>query len=274
MKCKLEEVGGLSTRWLYEGDGPVVLLIHGVGGSGDMWYKNIDFLADKGYTAIAPDIVGHGFTAATEFEGEPPQMIAMRHLNALMDHVGADEYVVGGSSYGALLSSLMYFDRPERVKKAVLIGSGSTFHPSDDQVRTLEGARANGSKAMEEPTWRVCQQRLGNICYDPGTVLTETLLVQMTSYALPDRLDAYLKTIEGLMATADTHRVYDKLEKMDLPVLIITGREDIRSNWELTVEGQKRMPEARLEIYDKCGHLPMSEYPDKFNQQVMEFLAG
>ena len=274
MKCKIEEVGGLKTRWLHEGDGPVFLMIHGVGGSGDMWYKNIDFLAERGYTVVAPDIVGHGFTAAANFDGEPPQMVAVKHLNALMDHIGADQYIVGGSSYGALISSLMYFDRPDRVTKAVLIGSGSTFHPSDDQIKTLQGARANGSKAMQEPTWHVCNQRLGNICYDPATVLTETLLVQMTSYSLPDRLDAYLRTIEGLMATADTHRVYDKLEKMDLPVLIITGREDIRSNWELTVEGQKRMPDARLEIYDKCGHLPMSEYPDKFNEQVLEFLSA
>jgi len=273
MKCKIEEVDGIKTRWLYEGEGPVFLMIHGVGGSGDMWYKNIDFFAEK-YTVIAPDIVGHGFTQAVDFKGEPPQMVAVRHLNALMDHIGADKYCVAGSSYGALISSLMYFDRPDRVEKAVLIGSGSTFHPSEDQIKTLEGARANGSKAMQNPTWEVCQQRLGNICYDPATVLTETLLVQMTSYAQPDRLDAYLATIEGLMATADTHRVYDKLEQMDLPVQIITGRDDIRSNWEMTVVGQKRMPDARLEIYDKCGHLPMSEYADKFNQQVMEFLAG
>ena len=182
MKCKIEEVGGIRTRWLYEGDGPVFLMIHGVGGSGDMWYKNIDFFAEK-YTVVAPDIVGHGFTQAVDFKGEPPQMVAMKHLNALMDHIGADKYCVAGSSYGALLSSLMYFDRPDRVEKAVLIGSGSTFHPSDDQIKTLEGARANGSKAMQNPTWQVCQQRLGNICYDPATVLTETLLVQMTSYA-------------------------------------------------------------------------------------------
>ena len=55
MKCRFDTVGGLKTRWLHEGDGPAVLLIHGVGGSGDMWCKNIDALAEK----IHGDRAGH-----------------------------------------------------------------------------------------------------------------------------------------------------------------------------------------------------------------------
>jgi pimeloyl-ACP methyl ester carboxylesterase len=274
MRCKFDTVAGIKTRYLYEGSGPTLLMVHGVGASGDMWFHNVDYCAEK-FAVIAPDIVCHGFTAAVDFKGRTPQQAAVEHLNALMDHVGAKKYAVVGSSYGALLASLMYFTSPDRIDKLILVGSGSTFHPPEEQVKTLQGARANGSKAMENPTWEVCRQRLGNICYDPKTVVEEMLLPQMTSYAMPDRLPAYLATIEGMIKSVDSKewRVYHRLDQIKAKTLIITGREDIRSSWELTVAGHKKMPNAQLKIYEKCGHLPMSEHADRFNRDMMEFLC-
>ena len=59
MKIKFADIDGIRTRYLHEGDGPPLLLIHPVGTSGDMFCRNIDVLA-KDFTVVAPDVLGHG----------------------------------------------------------------------------------------------------------------------------------------------------------------------------------------------------------------------
>ena len=275
MRIKIEDIDGISTRYLYEGSGPALLLVHGVGGSGDMWLRNVDALGEH-YAVYAPDNIGHGFTASIDLRSGPPQPPMVKHLGALMDHVGAERYAIAGSSYGALLAGLMYFDRPERIDKLILIGSGTTFQPGDLTKKTLEGARANATTAMGDPTFETCHKRIANICFDAASVPDELIYAQLTSYALPDRFDFYRATIAGLIATVDDEelRVYKRLEMIAAPTLIITGREDIRSDWKLTEKALGRFPDAELVILDRCGHLPMSEHPDKFNDLTLKFLAG
>jgi pimeloyl-ACP methyl ester carboxylesterase len=260
---------------LYAGTGPALFLLHGVGVGGSTFFRNIDELG-KRYSVYAPDMLGHGFTDAVDFNGAPPQPATVRHLGLLADQLGLERYSVAGSSYGALIAALMWFDRPKRVDNLVLIGTGAVFHPAEEQERTLRNAAANASQALGDPTLDSCRKRLGAICYDPRAVPEEILLEQLSSYALPDRFDAYKATIAGLIATCSSaeHRVYTRLEQLKARTLILTGREDIRAQWRLHVEGRRRMPDARLLILEKCGHLPYIEQPQAFNTAVATFLAG
>jgi pimeloyl-ACP methyl ester carboxylesterase len=273
MRIKMIDIDGVRTRYLHAGDGYPLMLMHGVGVSGDTFLRNIDVLGER-YSVYAPDMLGHGFTDSVDYQGGPPQPHTVRHLGKLADALGLDHYCVGGSSYGALIAALMYFDRPQRVDSVILIGSGSTFHPPEGQAETLKAAFANGSKAMTDPTLDSCRLRMANILHDPAMVPEEMLLTQLTSYALPDRLDAYKATVSGMAASVDSdvHRVYTRLEKMDVPCLVITGRQDIRSDVDLTIAGCKRMPNAELIIFDDCGHMPYMEHPAQFNEAVAAFL--
>jgi len=260
---------------LHGGRGPALVLLHGVGMSGSTFIRNIDVLGER-FTVYAPDMVGHGFTDAVDFDEAPPQRLAVRHLALLADRLGIEQYSIGGSSYGGLIAALTWFERPERVEKLVLIGTGAVFHPGDEQERTLRGASANATQAMGDPTLESCRKRLAAICYDPKSVAEEILLDQLTSYSLPGRFDAYKSTIAGLIATCSSteHRVYARLEQLAAPTLILTGREDIRASIDLHIEGRRRMPNARLLVFDQCGHLPYLEHPAAFNSAVTAFLLG
>lgn len=275
MRARFIDVDGVRTRVLYAGSGPAVMFLHGVGVSADTFIRNIDALG-RDFTVVVPDMLGHGFTDAIDFSKAPPQQSAVRHLNRLADLLGLERYSVAGSSYGGLVAALMSLDRPQRVENLIVIGSGTVFHPSDEQEATLRAAAANAVQALGDPTLESCRKRLGAICFDAASVAEEILHVQLTSYALADRLDAYKATIEGLVATAhsDTHRVYSRLESIRARTLILTGREDIRAKWALHVEGRNRIPDSRLLIYERCGHLPYLEHPDAFNRDVRAFLKG
>ena len=274
MKIKFVDIDGIRTRYLYEGDGPPLLLIHPVGTSGDMFCHNIDVLA-KDFTVVAPDVLGHGWTGMINLNGGPPQPEVVKHLGKLIDLLGFDEFYVGGNSYGGLLSSLLFFDRPTKVKKVVIMGSASTFHPPEEIAETIKGSFANAMTAMENPTWETAVRRLANITFHKeATVPTEVLLNQLTVYAMPDRIDAYRQTMEGMAGAADskTVRVYHRLEDMRVPTLVIVGRNDIRADWRWHEKGVARMPSARIEIFEECGHLPQCEHPEKLNAMVREFL--
>ena len=61
MRVAFTDVDGIRTRYFYEGSGPTLVLIHGLGISADSWTRNIDALAEH-FTVYAPDMIGHGFT--------------------------------------------------------------------------------------------------------------------------------------------------------------------------------------------------------------------
>lgn len=275
MRIRFLDIGGIKTRFLQSGEGPALFLLHGVGISGDIYLRNMAALGRQ-FSVYAPDMLGHGFTDAVDLKGGPPQPPTVAHLGALADALGIEKYSVAGSSYGALIAALMWFDRPTRVENLVLIGSGSVFHGAEEQQKTLRAAAANATQAMGDPTLDSCRKRLAAISYDPATVPEEMLPVQLTSYAQADRFPAYKATIAGLIDSAPSseHRVYTRLEKLVARTLIICGREDVRADWKMHTEGRRRMPNARLSIFEKCGHLPMTEHPQMFNDLVGAFLTG
>ena len=68
-------------------------------------------------------------------------------------------------------------------------------------------------------------------------------------------------------------QAFPKLEEISVPTLIVTGRDDIRSSWELARAAAKRIPNCRLEIFEDCGHGPMFEHAEEFNRLVVQFLT-
>jgi 2-hydroxy-6-oxonona-2,4-dienedioate hydrolase len=275
VKIKFANIGGINTRYICEGEGPTLVLIHGVGHSADVFYRNIDALA-RDYFVIAPDLPGHGFTERMDLDGGAPQPLFVHQLELLLDELGIGTYSVLGSSFGGLLACLMTLSRPSRVHDLIVVGSGGAFHSSDEQRQTLQKVLANASGAMSEPTLESCRSRLAAICYDPNTVAEEILLTQLTSYGLGDRFEAFKSTISGYLASLDSEdcRVYGRLEAIKSRTMIITGRQDSRASVESHVQAKERIAGAELVILDSCGHLPYMEHVGTFNRIVLEFLRG
>lgn len=275
LEARFLDIKGVRTRYLHCGSGKPLLLLHGVGLSADCFIRNLEELGSK-HAVYAIDLLGHGFTDSVDYKGAAPQQVMARHVADFAEALSLPQYSVVGSSFGALVAGLVYFLDPARVERLVLVGSGSTFHTADDQRATLSASLANGSRAMTDPTLEKCRQRLAAIVFDPSVIPPEWMFLQLTSYALTDRLDAYRRTVSGSVAAMndDTSRVLSRLEDILCPALVVVGDDDKRADRTAHVEGAKRLPRARIETYPRCGHFPFLEYPQRFNQEVLDFLAA
>lgn len=273
MQSSFIDVQGVRTRYLHEGAGEAVILLHGIGLSADCFIRNIDPLAER-FSVYALDLLGHGFTDAVNFGTSVPQVVMAQHVVDFASRLGLTRYSLVGSSFGALVAGLVYFSNKDQVDKLVIVGSGSLFHSAEQQKLTLGASLKNGREAMTGTTLEKCHRRIANIVFDPACIPSEMLALQLTSYALPDRLSAYLAAITGSVEAMDDDnaRVLSRLEDLRCPTLVIVGREDPRADWKTHLDGTKRMPSARISIYERCKHLPFLEHVNRFNREVGDFL--
>ncbi|MSP51506.1 MAG: alpha/beta hydrolase [Alphaproteobacteria bacterium] len=273
MQVSFCDVGGINTRYYHAGSGDnAVLLVHGYGASADNWCRVIDPFASAGYAVYAPDILGHGFTDWRDTGSEPPQLAIVRHLGAFMDKVGIKTCAAAGSSLGGVLVPLLYFARPKQVTKLVCVG----IHTPVTDTGTLDpavirAANANGSKAMQIGTWDACTNRLANICFRRESSPKDVALLNVTCYALPDRLTAYNKIGEGIAAAVNDDRVRINPKKIMVPTLMLSGRQDIRAPVDIIEKNYRRLPKGEIAVFEECGHLPEIEHPEKFMKTVLPF---
>ncbi|MSP50949.1 MAG: alpha/beta hydrolase [Alphaproteobacteria bacterium] len=272
MRVKFAEVGGIPTRYYYEGSGAPLMLVHGAGVSGDSWLRNIDELA-RDFSIVALDTMGHGFTGTGAYTGGPPHAYMVDHLIALANHVGFDKFSLAGSSFGAMLSILTHFKIKDRVEKLILISSGSSTLSEEEHLKSVQNAYKNGMSAMENPTYENCRARLGRIFFDPSKIPEELLWMQVTLYARPGVKDNYEKRMKGMMdPAAKKFRVAERMHEITVPTLLVWGLNDPRVIYGRAVEAANQIKQSTLVGFPECGHEPHIEHWQRFNTVARKFL--
>ena len=277
MQVKFVDVAGTSTRCLYAGanDSPPLLLIHGHDLIADIWSENVDVLGEQ-FQVVAPDSLGAGFTGPIDFGDRSVIGARVDHLIAFIDALGFDRLALCGSSYGALLASLIYLRDPGRISKLILNGSASAFNSEEKLVAGMTKAYAGAKNTIATRSREGWQQRLVDSVYDPAPIPPGLAQVLVTSYAQPWLFNAWDQSMCSFIrdATDPNYRVLHRLAEFDIETLIIWGRDDVGAPLASAETGVKLMPRARLEVLDDCGHMVMFEHAARYNQVVGDFLAG
>jgi pimeloyl-ACP methyl ester carboxylesterase len=275
MQVRLLEIAGIHTRILEAGSGEPVLLLHPVGFSGDVWFRNIPTLGRR-FSVCAPDMLGHGFTDLYDRDGLIGHGPVLAHVAALVDALNWDRFAVIGSSFGALVAGLLYLLMPDRVTRLMIVGSGSAVQPQAETEISLRKTLANGAAAMDAPTWENCRKRLSNLCFDAAAVHDELILSQLTGYARNGAAQSYRALLAAMSDPVlnEPYRLWGRYGEIAIPTLLLWGREDPRADHARAEKTVTLFPQARLVTFERCGHLPFLEYPDAFDGVVTDFLAG
>ena len=114
---------GVNVRYVQAGQGPVVLLLHGLGASWVTWSQNIEPLAQAGFTVLALDLPGHGDSDKPGHLSYDP-ISGAQLLYDFAKTLSVERWSLVGSSAGGLIVGLFALDHPEIVDRLVLVGSG------------------------------------------------------------------------------------------------------------------------------------------------------
>jgi pimeloyl-ACP methyl ester carboxylesterase len=173
-----------------------------------------------------------------------------------MDRAGMERAVVGGNSLGGHIALRMALRHPDRVAGLVLTGSSGLFE------RGFERA------VPRRPTENWIRDKMRGIFHDPLHVTAE----------LVSELCAFLGNMRNVIhmiriaRCAKHDSVRDELPSITCPVLLVWGRNDEITPLETANEFHDLLPASELQLIDECGHVPMVEHPDKFNDLLAAFL--
>lgn len=257
------------------GDGPVLLLIHGMAGSSRSWREVMPQLATD-HTVIAPDLLGHGQSA------KPLGDYSLgAHASGLRDLLGAlkiDRATVVGQSLGGGVAMQLAYQHPEIAERLVLVNSGGLGRDVSRLLRlfTLPGMEYLMPvlfPAFVRDRGRTLMQSL----YRRG--LRAPHIAEMwrayESLSEPENRAAFVKTLRAVIdpggqAVSAKDRLY--LTEA-LPTLIMWGDKDPIIPVQHAHDAAELMPGSRLEIFPGVGHFPHVEAPDRFVEVLSDFLA-
>ena len=275
MQSRTETIHGRTVSYVEAGEGPVLLLIHGMGGNYLNWEEVVEPLA-RTHTVIAPDLPGHG---TSEPGGGDYSLGALAaSLRDLLVALGHERATLVGHSLGGGIAMQFSYQFPEMVERLVLVSSGG-LGPEVSPV--LRAASLPGADAFIAATAEVGQRvgpvvgrALGAIGLRPNADVAEVLRGYGT-LTDPDRRAAFLGTVRAVIGTrgqlvAATDRLY--LAEA-VPTLIVWGERDPIIPAHHGEDAHRHIPGSRLEIFEGVGHLPQVEAPLRFVLALESFLA-
>jgi pimeloyl-ACP methyl ester carboxylesterase len=238
---------GVALAWREIGDGRPMVLLHGLLGSGALLVSNGPALAiaERGYRVILPDLRGHGDSARPHDPACYPSDILADDGLALIDHLGLDDYVLGGYSLGGRVV-LRLLARGARPTRAVVGGQGL-------DALDAESGRTDGNR-------RVLASLANGDAFEPGSP-EEAFAEWVTQIGADPRAIGYV--LNSFLATPQ-----DALRQVRTPTLVVAGDRDSRS--ETAGELTALLPNGRL-VLVPGDHFTALGAPE-FTAEVLSFL--
>ena len=259
------------------GEGPVVLLIHGITGTSEQWNEVMPMLAER-FTVVAPDLLGHGHSAKPRGDYSlGAYAVGIRDLLIALGHRRA---TVVGHSLGGGIALQFAYEYPVFAERLVVVSSGGLGREVHPLLRaaTLPGSELVLPLIAHE---RVLSAGIavGKLLQRLGLSAAPDLAEMARGYAsLGDAgaRQAFIHTIRAVLdptgqRVSATDRLY--LAEM-LPTLILWGRRDPLIPCAHAGDAHELMPGSELEIFEESGHFPHVDQPARFASALIDFIDG
>jgi len=265
MKRREITVDGLTIHYVEAGQGPALLLLHGLSATHANWDHTVPAFADR-WRVIAPDLPGHGRSGKPDAPYTVDFHAGM--LRSLGRELGIEEAVVVGNSLGGQIAVELGLSYPAWTRALVLVAPAGGFGTGVQAFRWAIAAAARPPLLRIALPWA-----LDRSVYDPslpGCIERHRILAErLADEDYPRFARAVTRSLVGSIAAGR-----QPLHRLTQPTLLVWGRHDRL----VALSGSRRLirevPHARLAVLDRCGHLPMLEQPEQFNRVLAEFLRA
>ena len=259
-------VNGLRIEYLEGGKGDTLVLIHGFGANKDNWTRFAKHLTSH-FRVIAPDLPGFGESSLAP-DGVYTIRVQAERLKVFVQTLGIKSLHLGGNSMGGNIAGAYASLYPEDLKSLLLIAPGGIVSSEPSEMfRRLKDGKPNPLVAESIEDY----ERLLDFVFVKRPFIPRAIKKYLIQEAI-EHQSLNRKIFKQLRSSVDDPPLETMLKDLPVPTLIVWGEQDR----VLHVSGAKIleavMPNAKTEIMDAVGHLPMIEKPEETAELYLGFI--
>ena len=237
-------------KYIEAGKGETLVLLHGLMGELSNWEPVIDYFKEH-YHVLVPILPIYELPILTLGVRS-----LSKYLHRFVKHKKLNQVVLIGNSLGGHVGLVFTLAHQENVKALVLTGSSGLYE------------NAFGGSFPKRESYDYIREKVEFTFYDPATATKE--LVDEVYKTVNER--SRVIRILALAKSAIRHNMSKDLSRITIPVSLIWGMQDKVTPPEVAEEFHELLPNSELNWVDKCGHAPMMERPEVFNEYLNKFL--
>lgn len=253
-------VFGQKIHYVEAGTGPTVILLHGLGGSTQVWQFNIAALAEK-YRVVVPDQIGFGKS------DKPLVNYRIRtyvdFLDQFCKQLQIERATLIGNSMGGWIAAMFTASFPERVDKLVLVDAAGYTPPKDFDTRVFFGLNPTTREGMKVLVAKVFY----NKAFQADATIDLLIAARLAAgdgYTINSITESIIRGEDFLD---------DIVKTIKRPTLLIWGRQDGLIPLADGERFNRDIAGSKMVVIDQCGHVPHTEKPGEFNAAVLKFLS-
>jgi pimeloyl-ACP methyl ester carboxylesterase len=259
------------------GSGPAVVLVHGMLNSSSHWQAVAQELASD-YTVVAPDLIGHGDSAAPR--GDYSLGAHAASIRDLLAAIGIDRASIVGHSLGGGVAMQFFYQFPQRVERLALISSGGLGREVSPLLRTAALPGMSGLLSLTiHPRLLAALRASGSRLREHGVgggIYLQAIARALRPLENADARHAFLHTLRSVI---DMHgqrvSATDRLGLLEaIPTLIVWGERDRTIPIEHGRLAHAAIPGSSFRTLPRAAHFPHLEDPDGLSALLREFLAS
>ncbi len=238
-------------RYIEVGEGPPIIILHGLMGGLSNFHGVTSFFPEKGYKVLVPELPIYDMpilkTNVKNFA---------KFLEQFIEYKGLKDVILLGNSLGGHIGLLHTKLYPKMVKALVITGSSGLY----------ESAMGDGYPRRGD--YEFIKKKAEDVFYDPE-VATKEIVDEV--FATVNNRNKIIRTL-AIAKSAIRHNMAKDLPKMHTPTCIIWGENDTVTPPKVAMDFHELLPDSDLFWIPECGHAPMMEHPNEFNTLLYAWL--
>jgi 2-hydroxymuconate-semialdehyde hydrolase len=260
------QLGDCTLNYHDQGEGEVILLIHGSGPGVTAWanWRGVIPTLSQQARIIAPDMLGFGYSSCpAEWKLDPATWV--QSLVGLLDGLNIERVSIVGNSFGGAIALAFAKAYPMRVQRLVLMGAAGLSFPITDGLNKVWGY---------EPSLPAMRGLMEVFAYDHGLINDDLVAMRYQASIRDDVQTRFAQLFPAprqqgveMLALAE-----DDLRALSHQTLLIHGRDDLVIPLELSERMLRLIPHSQMHVFGECGHWVQIEKAQAFTRLLVDFL--